>query len=470
MKLAAMGQHDVAAYHEFMRPDEPPAKHHLYLCDHLMALERKDLMLLCVSMNPGSAKSSYGSRSFTQFHMGRNPDDQVLAVAHGARFAEDEFSKPNRAAIDSEEYRTVFPDVFLSDSERSASMWRLEGTGGRYTVRGAGGGIAGLRADLLNIDDPIKSARDASFALTRENLFKWITADLFPRRLAGAPILLIMTRWFSDDPIGRLEELHKKNPDALPGPVKFLNIPVEALEDNDPLGRKKGEWLWPEKYTPQHYEQLRSAMSPGLWSSLYLGIPLDQTGEYIAEEKFMRYKTLPKNEPGKPDVVRKTIISVDTAQKSTERSAYTAMLVFREDVKGTHYLAHVERVQKNLEDVVTLLRRLIINWSADYVLIEDAGQGSQILENYQNKLGCPIIAFEGKGRNSKEFMFDAATPWIVAGRVLFPENATWLTEFINELVAFPDGKYKDQVDAFAQYCKHKLSIKRGGTRTLVMGA
>ncbi len=34
-----------------------------------------------------------------------------------------------------------------------------------------------------------------------------------------------------------------------------------------------------------------------------------------------------------------------------------------------------------------------------------------------------------------------------AGRILLPNEAPWLAEFENELLAFPHGRYDDQVDA-----------------------
>jgi predicted phage terminase large subunit-like protein len=734
-----------------------------------------------------------------------------IPTHNSQRFVEDEFSKPNRDIIDTEEYQTVFPDIQLAENDRGATMWKLQDKRGLYVCRGANAGVAGLRANMLNIDDPIKSVKDAKSQVVRDGLFRWITADLFSRRLPGCPIVLIMcltgdtpvtlgdgswkymrdvipgdvvrsyrdgkfvsrtvlnavpqgaddvlsirtgntevkanarhpfyarvcthfapsgraqkwdppryvnagdlkkgdkliianhvakrdparvtideawllgvvfgdgwvstpcagsksirialgskeadnekisevfarvhnytlrrqisgrskvlgcyrkkivewfeeygikqggtaktkrvpawmfsqpvevvrafvdgmwfadghvakdnrhvmslcnedlvrdfqfllralgqrvsrvrhyhdkdvplpqggvidrdryaiafrpntetislnpfieqniitiqsagkqevfdiqvadtevfladgccthnTRWHSDDPMGRLEELHLKKPDALPGPVKFINIPAECTDpETDILGRKLGDWIWPEFYPAAHFETLRSTMQPGDWSSLFMGTPLDKMGTFISESDFQRYDNFPINKKGQPASVKKTIISVDTAQKSTERSAYTAIQVFREDIKGQHFMVDAVRIQHKLDDVVKMLQKMATNWEANYILIEDAGMGSQLLENYQGKFSCPLVNFDGKNKNSKEFMFDASTPWITMGRVLFPKQAVWLTDFINELVAFPDGKYKDQVDAFSQYCQHALARRSGGTKRLIMGA
>lgn len=468
--LSEMGQHDLTAYHEFMRPDEPPAHHHIWMCEKLMDLEAGRLGFLGLSLPPGSAKSTYGSRSFIQWFMGRNPNAKVLGVGHSQKFVENNFSKPNRDAIDSPEYRAIFPDVFLSDTERNATNWKLDSFQGEYISRGAEAGVSGIRANLIDIDDPIASAKDSSSPTIRDSISRWVASDLMSRLLPKAPMLIIMTRWNSDDPMGRLEQLYKETPEALMGPVEFVNIPAQA-EENDPLGRAPGEWLWEEFYGAQHYISKRAALPPGDWSALYLGKPLDKMGEYVSEKDFQRFEHYPTYKPddGKPNCVR-TVVSVDTAQKGTERSAYTAIEVFRVDDTNQHYLVYATRVQNKLTDVITLLQRVSLNWQANYILIEDAGQGSQIIESYSEQFLCPVVEFNPRTRGSKEFMFDGAVPWITSGKILFPKSADWLADLINEMVAFPHGTYKDYTDAFGQYCEHALKRKSGGTRPLVMGA
>jgi predicted phage terminase large subunit-like protein len=39
---------------------------------------------------------------------------------------------------------------------------------------------------------------------------------------------------------------------------------------------------------------------------------------------------------------------------------------------------------------------------------------------------------------------------IEAGHVHLPKNASWLAEFLSELLAFPNGRHDDQVDSVSQ--------------------
>jgi predicted phage terminase large subunit-like protein len=56
---------------------------------------------------------------------------------------------------------------------------------------------------------------------------------------------------------------------------------------------------------------------------------------------------------------------------------------------------------------------------------------------------------------------NAQTARIEAGCVSLPRSASWIDEFRREILAFPAGRYTDQVDAFSQ-ALHRAFNRRGG--------
>jgi predicted phage terminase large subunit-like protein len=232
------------------------------------------------------------------------------------------------------------------------------------------------------------------------------------------------------------------------------------------LGRAPGEWLWENFYGAQHYETKRATMPAGMWSALYMGKPLDKQGEFIAEDQFQRYEKPPVNIPTQPFEWVKCVMSIDTASKGNERSDYTAIQVYRKGVDGCHYLVDAWRDKKPMDDIIKTVSVMIHRWQCNYVLIEDSGMGTQILQNYDKKFACPLVPYQPAGKGSKEFRFDAAVPWITAGKILFPKQAPWLSDLIAEFVAQPYGTNDDWADCFAQYCDHELKMRAGGTKRL----
>lgn len=507
-KLAKMAPHDLTAYHELINPHEPPATHHIWLCNKLMMVARanaegKRIGTLLLAMPAGVAKSTYASRSFAQWYMGNFPHHNVLAVGNSQKFVENEFSKRNRDVMRSPEYNLAFPDVCVDESSKGAPSWRLstpdqwyidnafvdpvtgkktepprpggpQGWRGTYYARGAGSDVLGIRANIILGDDLFGNAQDALSEVVRGGVWRWWTADVGSRQLPDTPVVLVNTRYHSEDPIGMIESIYKKTPTAIHGPVEIVNIPAEA-EDNDPLGREPGEWLWCRDeqidgfYPITHYEQRRSQMSASLWSAVYQGKPLDQFGDFISEDKFQRYKRYPRNEQGKVIEWAKTIISVDTAAKGQERSDNTAILVFRLGVDGMHYLVDCWAGKEPLEKIIRRINKMTTTWEASMVILEDSGMGMQILDNYQGRMRAPLKRYTPAGKGSKDFRFDACTPWITSGRVRFPNNeVSWVVPFINELVAFPNGSADDRVDAFSQYFDSEYKNRTGGTKPLRM--
>lgn len=75
----------------------------------------------------------------------------------------------------------------LASDSQAAGRWSLT-AGGEYFAAGVGVGIAGFRADLAVIDDPVRSRADADSQHVRDMNFEWYKADLLPRMRPGGRI------------------------------------------------------------------------------------------------------------------------------------------------------------------------------------------------------------------------------------------------------------------------------------------
>jgi predicted phage terminase large subunit-like protein len=58
-------------------------------------------------------------------------------------------------------------------------------------------------------------------------------------------------------------------------------------------------------------------------------------------------------------------------------------------------------------------------------------------------------------KGDKVMRLAAVTPLIEAGRVMLPQLAPWLDDFIAELLQFPNGAHDDQVDSFSQFLNYR---------------
>jgi len=179
------------------RVDLRPAQHHELLLDKLEAVERGDIDRLMVLMPPGSAKSTYVSTLFPPWYLARHPDHAVVAASHTAELAE-RFGRRVRNIVN-EHSATL--GLELAADIQAAGQWETT-QGGEYFAVGVLGAVTGRRADVVIIDDPVKSRLEADSETVRDRVWEWWKADLLTRLKPGAKIVQVMTRWHEDD-VGR---------------------------------------------------------------------------------------------------------------------------------------------------------------------------------------------------------------------------------------------------------------------------
>jgi hypothetical protein len=195
--------------------------HHQFLISKLEAVARGEITRLAVFMPPGSAKSTYGSILFAPWFLSQYPQANIIAASHTTELAE-KWGRKVRNLV-SEHGKTL--GIELSGDSQAAGRWSLKG-GGEYYAAGVGVGIAGFRADLAIIDDPVRSREDAESETVREKLWDWYQSDLSTRLKPGGRIVLIQTRWHEDDLAGRLLEAQAAGGDQW----TILSLPAEAEE------------------------------------------------------------------------------------------------------------------------------------------------------------------------------------------------------------------------------------------------
>jgi predicted phage terminase large subunit-like protein len=412
-----------------------PARHHRYLMSQLEALTRGDIDRLMVLMPPGSAKSTYASILYPAWWFTQEPRSSVLAVSHTSRLAE-RFSRRVREMIAIHHGQLGFE---LEKGERSSSSWRTS-TGGEYLAAGIRGGISGRRADLVIIDDPVKSQLEADSATHRDFIWQWYRSDLTTRLRPKARIVLVMTRWHQDDLGGRLLE-HCANE------WKIVRLPALA-EADDPVGRGVGEPLWPEWENTDALNRKRSLVGERTWAALFQQTPYPVTGSLFRPDCLTIVDSVATGPAA--TVVRAWDLAATSAGTGTNPD-WTVGLKLHRDQANRLTVLDVVRMRgspRQVEDAILATARL--DGQAVWIgLPEDPGQAgkSQITYLAGRLAGFRLITSRETG--SKAVRALPLASQIEAGNVaLF--RADWNQRLIEELRDFPLGRKDDQVDAFVR--------------------
>jgi predicted phage terminase large subunit-like protein len=423
---------------------EPPATHHKLLIEKLEAVERGDITRLMVFMPPGSAKSTYASVIFPVWFMGRKKRRNVIVATYASDLAR-KIGRRARSIVK----QPVFSEVFgfgLSNDSSAADEWAL-GNDNEFMGGGVLSGITGNRADLIVIDDPIKGRQEADSEVIRERTRAEFDDSIKTRGKPGYRIVLIQTRWHEDDLAG---SILPEDYDGQSGPVlcrdgdvwEVLCLPAEAGV-NDPLGRKPGEFLWPEWFTSDHWKTFKA--NPRTWSALYQQSPSPDDGTFFKKEYFTRYKLsdLPEN---------MRYYGTSDYAVTEDGGDYTVHRVWGVDAEGGMWLLPggykaQATPDKWVEAQLDLIKRhKPFAWFGESGVIQKAIEPTLKRRGRERGIGCrlewlPSIVDKptrARGAQSRAAM----------GMVYLPEGPEG-DAILNEYVKFPAGKHDDDVDCLS---------------------
>lgn len=428
---------------------QSPALHHLLLLRELARLEQGATDRLMVLMPPGSAKSTYASAIFPAWWLLRRGRSNVVAACHTESLAA-HFGRRVRLLLAGQ----GAAESALARDDRAATRFATR-TGGSYFATGVRGPLMGRRADLIVIDDPIKSQAEADSAQMRDALWDWYRADLTTRLSPGGRIALVMTRWHEDDIAGRL----------LAGGDTWRVLRLPAIAEADDPYRAPGEALWPEWEGLAALERRRQTVGPRAWAALYQQRP---QSDLDALFKAGRIGVL-DSEPACRRTVRAWDLAATAASEGRDPD-WTVGLKLARTEAGGYAVLDVLRLRGGPLEVAAAIEQTakLDGRGVPIGLPQDPGQAGkqQIAFLTQRLAGFRVVASPESG--SKLHRAGAAAAAVEAGQLAVLRGA-WNRAFLDELRDFPGGRKDDQVDALARAVAMLAEVPARRVQVGIMG-
>ena len=324
--------------------------------------------------------------------------------------------------------------IELARDAQAAGRWETA-EGGEYFAAGIGGSITGRRADLVIIDDPVRSREEADSEDMREKAWQWWLFDLNPRLKPDASIVLIQTRWHDDDLAGRILQAEASE-------WTVVSLPMEA-QVGDPLGRRPGEILWPEWFTAGMVE--RAKRDTRVWSALYQQAPAPDTGNYFLGEWLHTAEHLPTR-----DSIN--VYGASDYAVTSRGGDYTVHLVVGVDDEGRMYVLDLWRGQTDSAEWIEVFCDMVCDWRP-VQWAEESGQINASVGPFLAKRQRERRAYTHRrqfpSRHDKAVRAQSIRARLATLGLYLPKNAPWRADFEAELLRFPAAKHDDQVDALS---------------------
>jgi predicted phage terminase large subunit-like protein len=421
------------------------------LAEKLKDVAAGDIKRLIVSMPPRHGKTFMGSICLSAWILAHDSSAKILVLSYGQELA-DKIAYAIRAILQSDWFKEAFNTRLAKN--RSRVMDFLTTDGGGVRSLSIEGGVTGLGADFIIIDDPVEIKDcDNIKRLERVN-------DLFDNE--------IQTRLDHPKKGGIVIIAHRINENDLPGRVlqkggwQQLKLPLIAtrsrtyeLPDGEVWHRKKAELLRPGAFTKRDIQRLRASKQPG-------------------------FETLQQQNPGGRDRLRikakyfpvfslvnvqlrdlSIVLSIDPGQKGGPTNSFSVIQVWAPR-DGAHLLLDQWREQTNYQEFRSQTRLFIRKYRPSVVLIEDTGQGPALISDIKQQNGMDLVQITPIGDKVERLRKHRRA--IRSGLVQLSQCTAWSHDFIEEATQFPYGPFDDQMDALSQYldwiAKHPTPHKR----------
>lgn len=418
------------------------ALHHRVLLEVLERVHRREIRQAMIFMPPGSAKSTYTSVVYPAYGMAKRKGSRFILGSYASAIAWKQ-SRRTRQIVRSAKYRPIF-NTGLVAGNQSVEEWALD-NGSEYMAGGILSGMTGNRATDLLIDDPVAGRDEADSATIRKKTREAYEDDLSTRLMPGGATVIVQTRWHQDDLSGgilpvdwRGESGFIKCRDGLDWFV--LCVPAIADRDDDPLGRKVGERLWPEWFTDDHFERFKA--NQRTWNALFQQKPTADEGTYFKAEWFDDRYDRP------PPRLRK--FGWSDYAVTPDGGDYTEHGVFGLDDNEQLWVLDWWFGQTSSDVWVEKQCDLIykhkpLMWAAEKGVIARSVSPYLTQRLTQRRLTQTRIEWLPTTGN-KTAMARGAQAMASMGAIRFPARSGWHERVIAQLTAFPAGTFDDAVD------------------------
>lgn len=396
------------------------------MCNELQEFYYSTDEVLVLTEPPRHGKSRTVG-NFVEWVLGKDQTQKIMTGSYNKTLST-MFSKGVRNTIQESKadkdkivYSDIFPGVFIKYGDSAMNLWSLEGGYNNYLATSPDGTATGFGASLMIIDDLIKSALEANNAEVLEKHWDWFTNTMLSRLEEGGKIIIIMTRWHSNDLAGKILDWCQKEH------KRYRHISMKAIQEDNSM-------LCSEILSYESAMTKKSVMGADIFSANYQQEPIDLKGRLYTS--FKTYDKLPQDDKGNKlyTAIRNY---TDTADKGED---FLCSINYVEYDKEP-YLINVIYTQEPMEKTEPAVAKMLYDDGVNRADIESNNGGEGFARNVKRLLR---YTFNSNKTVIKPFHQSKNKQ----ARIL--SNATWIMEHMH----FPIGwnnKWPDFYEALVKY-------------------
>jgi len=431
-----------------------------------------------INICPRSGKSYLFTVIWNAWVWTRAPQIRFLTASYSETLSLQHAIK-TRQLIQSEWYQGAWGEKFKLRFDQNRRSY-FENDKGGYRIAISVGTGTGLGGDIVICDDPLNKEQSAS-PTYRTRAVEWWDGTMYSRlnnQETGLRIV-VAQRLHEGDLCGHILERHRDT-------YKLIRIPNELNDDVEPKALKKhyvNGLFFPTMFNALVTEALKAGTNPYYYSGQYQQNPIPAGGG-VLKRKWMRFwvpqgSKIPKHESrnGNEVVVHEQIElpalldeHMDSWDCSFDKIGDASYVVgqYWASKNIDRFLLYQARERMNYPETVAAIRKNRAEFPLiSTTLIERKANGPAAISELENEIPgiIGVVPIRSKEARATEESVGGVLPLsrqMESGHVYFPHPAIapWVTDLIERFVAFPKGRFDDEIDAASQAVLKMTLVRR----------
>lgn len=331
------------------------------VCGELQDFYRSSNEQICVINMPPRHGKSRTAGKFVEWILGINPNEKIMTGSYNEDLSSS-FAKSVRDTIAAEKtlgtlvYNDIFPNTKIKYGEASAKKWALEGSGqANYLATSPTGTATGFGCTLMIIDDVIKNAQEAYNEQVLQKHIDWFNNTMLSRTETGFKIIIIMTRWASNDLAGYILENYNN--------VRHINY--QAIQED-------GSMLCEQILNKEDFELKTKNMNKDIVYANYQQEPID-----VKNRLYTGFKTYEKLPPA-----HYIMNYTDTADEGDDYLCSIDYIMYMND----YYILDIIYTQEPMEITEPAVAEMMTKDNVGFSNIESNNGGRGFARNVEKEL------------------------------------------------------------------------------------
>ena len=259
-------------------------------------------------------------------------------------------------------YNDIFPDTRIKYGEAAAQKWALEGSQqANYLATSPSGTATGFGCNIMIIDDVIKTAEEAYNANRLQQLISWFTDTMLSRTENNFKIIIIMTRWSSNDLAGFVLDNYEN----------VVHVSYKAVQDD-------GTMLCEDILSEKDYKLKTKNMNKDIVEANYQQTPIDIKGRLYSS--FKTYTEIPKDDKG--NALFKYILNyTDTADEGSDFLSSICYGMY----EGAYYILDIYYTKDSMEITEPETAKMLTRNNVGCAIIESNNGGRGFARNVERE-------------------------------------------------------------------------------------